>query len=133
MCLVIDRNIHLDLVPKTSKSHILVRKALFKLNDRYITPYIQFPVKFNIFGIAKLEYKYYLKPTYEIRMVPMINDGIHSYTNFNYGTHIAIIPAKTSYFKGCNDDIVSNKLIIFKNEIVYKIWKLLQFRKVISL
>ena len=111
MCLVIDRNIHLDLVPKTSKSHILVRKALFKLNDRYITPYIQFPVKFNIFGIAKLEYKYYLKPTYEIRMVPMINDGIHSYTNFNYGTHIAIIPAKTSPLPPVDRPLFPERLI----------------------
>lgn len=144
MCLIIDQNIHPNLVPKTSKSHILVRKHLFVQEHEYFTPIMRFPVKFDKFGIAELEYKNELKPidSYEYNrrtngFIPsdkfIIKEGIHSHVYGNSGEYLAIIPAGTSYYVGLYEDIVSNKLIIFKNEKVYKIWKLLQFRKVISL
>ena len=144
MCLIIDINIHPDLIPKTSKSHILVRKHLFIQENEYFTPIMRFPVKFDRFGIAELEYKYKLQPidSYEYNrrtngFIPsgkfIINKGIHSCVYDNPEEYLAIIPAGTSYYVGLYEDIVSNKLIIFKNEKVYKIWKLLQFRKVISL
>ena len=121
MCLIIDINIHPDLIPKTSKSHILVRKYLFVQEHEYFTPIMRFPVKFDRFGIAELEYKNELIPidSYEYNsrtngFIPsgkfIIKEGIHSCVYGNPEEYLAIIPAGTSYFKGCNDDIVSNKL-----------------------
>lgn len=57
-----------------------------------------------------------------------IFEGIHSYQkrfDFSYGRfYYSIIPKGTQYYIGDNDDLVSLKLIIFKNWFRYWIYKI---------
>ena len=54
---------------------------------------------------------------------PVINEGFHSYTTRRHSNSvqsnrkqkIAIIPKGAQYARGTNDDIVSNRIIVFSN------------------
>lgn len=58
-----------------------------------------------------------------------IFEGIHSVTSdfscyTDYCSKIAIIPKGTEFYTGINDDLVSLKLIIFKNKFRYYMYKI---------
>lgn len=50
----------------------------------------------------------------------VINKGIHAYTTQYNGTHPAIIPKGTLVYYGLYDDIVAEKLIIYKDKEIWQ-------------
>ena len=50
-----------------------------------------------------------------------VENGIHSYVEkrFTTGMHYAIIPKGTKFFIGCEGDVVSEKLIIYKRKPLF--------------
>ncbi len=123
MCLTIDLKKHPDLKPIKLDKDLIVRKYLCNKNDvpgyyrkrfmtKYVTPFMYVRVHF-LFGKAILRAKLG-------EVDSEIYEGIHSTTVYIYSDHLiehkAIIPKGSLVYYGTNGDIVSNKLIIFKNK-----------------
>ena len=138
MCLFIDTNIHSERMrygnfkklpkPFIARTNIVVYKNLSKIKNAIYTPYQRNFIRFNVNGI------YYLESNLTQKKYPFgyeyldrgyyIYEGIHSFTKKNTfvpgSIYYAIIPKGSMYYFGNNDDIVSDKLIIFKNQKAYK-------------
>lgn len=104
-----------------AETDILCYKCLDKNEDgEYCTPFTYFPIEF-VGGICEMKSRLY-------RDKKCVNVGIHSYALIDKaeelkedfydkdGTDIydAIIPKGAYYYIGKEDDIASNKLIIFE-------------------
>lgn len=108
-----------------AETDLLVYKCLDTSKGRngveYCTPYQYFPITFDE-GVCKMKSKL------ECDVRNSIHIGIHSYfdkesadntaMHFNKqdGTKVfyAIIPKGAEYYFGCDCDVVSNKLVIFR-------------------
>ena len=138
MCLNVNMKIHHEVEnngfnfpkPFIADKNIVVYKELEKNSDGYITPYRNFPVEFNIMGIAKLKSDveddvFPFKGNWYSLIEFSVDNGIHSYRQQLYPSnnfHYAIIPKGAKYLVGCFGDIVSEKLIIFKTKKSFKFW-----------
>ena len=118
MCLIIDSTKHKKLfgfyLPKIAWKDIPVYKTLSHYNSGKIkTPYQSHPV---IFHKKKAVLRSILIPYNE-----EVSKGIHAYikNTVSYPSHCklhkAIIPKGSLYYIGKYDEIVSTKLIIFKD------------------
>lgn len=112
-----------------AETDLLVYKCLDSSNGEngveYCTPYQYLPITFND-GVCNMKSKLEGKSNYV--HIQHIDIGIHSFfdkfsadaTAMQFhkqdGTKVfyAIIPKGAEYFFGCDGDIVSNKLVIFK-------------------
>lgn len=118
MCLVIDLYRHPTLKPFVAKYDIPVKKLLTKdRRGNYFTLYRGYSVIFSN-GIATLEacLEKPKKVSIQGHFNYIINEGIHSWRS-NPGCYIinnAIIPKGTLYYIGRDNDIVSEKLIIYE-------------------
>lgn len=125
MCLTIDLNKHPDLKPIRLDKDLVVHKYLCDKKDvpgpyrkrfmtKYVTPFTYTQVHF-LFGKAILRAKLDKVDEYN-----QIYRGIHSARAYMYSNifihHNAIIPKGSLVYYGTNGEIVSNKLIIFKNK-----------------
>lgn len=130
MCLTIDPKKHRfwfnHYVPKVAQEDILVYKSLFLREEGYVTGCRAYPVTFTD-GIAVLE------ATIVVEKCPyrsatkwhkdrVIGPGIHSFhtSPFCLRTNFAIIPKGTTFYVGDNNDMVSEKLVIFQFEHYYR-------------
>ncbi len=126
MCLTIDLNKHPDLKPIRLDKDLLVHKYLCNKNDvpgyyrerfmtKYVTPFMYAQVHF-LFGKAILRAELDEPNACCIQ----IDRGIHSMKVYMYSDvfihHKAIIPKGSLVYYGTDGDVVSNKLIIFKNK-----------------
>ena len=119
--------------PFIAKNNIIVYKALDTKDDgnmHICTPYMNFPI---IFDNGKCVMK---EPRMDI-YGDLVENGIHSYTTEQRcketcddffqctGTRRfwAVIPKGSEFFVGIDDDIVSNKLIIFKTREEFRKYK----------
>lgn len=96
-------------------------KWLKNRNSILLTPFQEKPVVFKN-GIAVQETDNFSYGTFGF-----IYKGIHSYQIWDYvynGCYYSIIPKGTQYYIGNNNDLVSLKLIIFKNKFRYWIYKI---------
>ena len=123
MCLKINKKKHPDLIlPRISDKPIIVSKTLFVDSTIFYKDYYTLVRLYKIHfvhGISYLCAEFSFDNTGRY-----IYKGIHSLvepTNkiqktgrWNY-LFPAVIPPHTEYYVGCNGDIVSNELIIFKN------------------
>lgn len=130
MCLTINPKEHRfwfnHYVPKVAKEDILVYKRLLLREEGYITACRAYPVTFTD-GIAVLEAtiiveKWMYRCVTKWHKDRIIGLGIHSYRTppFCLRVNFAIIPKGTTFYVGDNNDIVSEKLIIFQFEDHYK-------------
>lgn len=125
MCLTIDLKKHPDLKPIRLDEDLLVHKYLCdkkKVSDlhrkrfmtKYVTPFTYTSVHF-LFGKAILRAKLDEPDGHN-----QIYRGIHSTRAYMYSDvfihHKAIIPKGSLIYYGTDGDVVSNKLIIFKNK-----------------
>lgn len=125
MCLIIDLNKHPDLKPIRLDKDLVVHKYLCDKKDlpgpyrkrfmtKYVTPFTYTQVHF-LFGKAILRAELDKPNRYD-----QIRIGIHSTKLYMYSDvfihHKAIIPKGSLVYYGTNEDVVSNKLIIFKNK-----------------
>lgn len=125
MCLTIDLKKHPDLKPIRLDEDLLVHKYLLNRKDvpdchrkrfmtKYVTPFTYTPVHF-LFRKAILRAKLDKVDEYN-----QIYRGIHSSKAYMYSDifihHEAIIPKGSLVYYGTEGDVVSNKLIIFKNK-----------------
>ena len=114
------------LKPKVATKDIKVYKILKEIHSNYLTPYMRERINF-INGKADL-------PTVKIKAYKnwllgefFVEEGYHSFItlkeakfnlNFNFRSNVAIfnaiIPKGTKYFIGTYNDIVSEKLIIYR-------------------
>lgn len=124
MCLTINPKEHVfwfnHYIPKVAKRDILVfKRLLLQTNGQYITSYRAHPVNF-------VNGRTVLKATIEVEKSRwsvatkwhrdrIIGPGIHSYRSMRYYFNYAIIPEGTTFYVGRNNDIVSEKLIIFQH------------------
>jgi len=133
MCLIISKSLHpYDIIwnydpPKSLKSNkdILVFKylAISKFFG-LITPLRRKPITFNN-GICELK-----ADSFRVNLSSVsgfvVEDGIHAYIKSFGNTdtlkvYFAVIPKDTPFYIGTEHDIVSLRLIIFKNRFAY--WK----------
>lgn len=124
MCLIINPKEHVfwfnHYIPKVAKRDILVFKGLLLHSDRqYFTFCRAHPVDF-VNGKAVLEAdieieKSQCRNATKWHKDRIIGPGIHSYRSPQLCYNYAIIPEGTTFYVGCNDDIVSEKLIIFQH------------------
>lgn len=132
MCLIVNRDIH-DILhgesdPFIAQYNILVFKQLSSegfLRKKYSTPFAYCPVKFNK-GVAELGISRTVRidPAENFQFV--VNEGIHSvraidicYKNWLGKFYLAVIPQGTTFYVGNSNDMVSDRLIIFKNRKAY--------------
>lgn len=119
MCLT---PIHLE--PLIAEKDIFCKKCLItKTFNRLYTPYQGAFIEFNN-GI-------YIQVAYHFSFDEFgdINQGIHSYSKYPTGlrddlAYPCIIPKGTQYYIGYDGDLVSLRLIIFKNKFRYWIYKI---------
>ena len=123
MCLYIKKNTDANIAEKD----ILVFKCLDYRCGEYATSYRYYPIRFDSDNKAEL--------SAEIQKgdFDTILTGIHAYRNLGYATNIAysyyllfktkvyyaIIPKGTKYYIGEHEDIVAERMIIFKNNKDY--------------
>lgn len=131
MCLTINKQVHPNYEPMTAEKDLVVYKIL---RSKRTTPFMGFPVKF-IFGKARLKAEFEINFFYNQfseETFRTVYKGIHayltfqkcedyirlfSYTSDNFTIHKAIIPKGTNYFIGIHNDIVSEKMIIYKKTL----------------
>lgn len=146
MCLTINKAIHKEFdaeynIPKpfVADEDIMVLKELIHLKwSAYVTPYYGACVCFNEDGIATLEslkkgvhrknsliieeikYPFGIED-FEIGKF-YVAEGVHSYIrqDINSTYYYAIIPKGSYYYIGIDNDMVSDKLIIFKDKESYE-------------
>ena len=122
MCLRIDSFYHEDYEPLTYNKNIKVIKCLHRFNNNFYTPFCKYPVQFHQ-GKAELITSEFSRSYYFSNI--NVEQGIHSFRShiyFNkkcYLTFKAIIPKETPFYIGKDADMVSLKLIIFKNWFAY--------------
>ena len=123
MCLYIKKNTDASIAEKD----ILVFKCLDYRCGEYATSFRYHPIRFDSDNKAEL--------SAEIQKgdFDTILTGIHAYRNLGYATniaysyhllfktevHYAIIPKGTKYYIGEHEDIVAERMIIFKNNKDY--------------
>lgn len=125
MCLTIDLKKHPDLKPIKLDKDLLVHKYLSdkknvpglyrkRFMTKYVTPFTYTYVHF-LFGKAIFRAKLDKVDAYN-----QIYRGIHSARAYMYSNifihHKAVIPKGSLVYYGTDGDMVSNKLIIFKNK-----------------
>lgn len=131
MCLSINKQFHPNYEPMTAKENLVVYKVL---DMKRTTPFMRFPVKF-IFKKARLKAKFeisFIYNPFNATTFRVVYQGIHAYLTLqrcedlirinahisdNYTIHKAIIPKGTNYFIGIYDDIVAEKMIIYKKTL----------------
>lgn len=131
MCLAIDKWKHIDLQPIILDKDLYVTKILkinpsmYPFSNNWVTPYMLKPIKF-IFGkvtlrakINKSDFSYSYNTSGILEA--LIAKGIHSLIGPNINgipgkSFIAKIPKGTKVYYGKDYDIVSEKLIIYKNK-----------------
>lgn len=112
------------LKPFIAEKDILCKKCLIKSANHLYTPYQNVPITFNKGISIQIEYRF------GFDALGNINQGIHSY--FKWCTialasnliYPCVIPKGTPYYIGKYDNLVSLKLIIFKNKFRYWIYKI---------
>lgn len=112
------------LSSRIAEKDILCKKRLIKRSNRLYTPYQNTFIEFNK-GIC-IQKAY----SFGFDQFGDIHEGIHSDVKFrmvlpNDLVYPCIIPKGTQYYVGDCDDLVSLKLIIFKNKFrcwIYKIF-----------
>ena len=133
MCLYVHRAYHRSFhpVPAIAREDKHVYKVLLTNGSKYITPYRQTQVIFtDDIGILSATL---------INILITVTCGIHAFRNYERAMRSgaflpdprykliicnAVIPKGTKYFIGTNDDIVAEKLIIFKTEEAFKTYAL---------
>ena len=131
MCLYIKKNTDANIAEKD----ILVFKCLDYRCGEYATSFRYYPIRFDSGNKTELSAeiqkgdKQYVDGEY----FDTILAGIHAYRNLGYATliaysynmlfntnvHYAIIPKGTKYYIGEHEDIVAERMIIFKNKKDY--------------
>lgn len=126
MCLVISKRDHfLSLLPKTAKEDIVVYKLLLYKFSRLITPFHCKEINFH--NNKCILTANFTKRFSALHRGYIVEQGIHAFrckeTAEKELIHCpypkileAIIPTGTRYYIGKDGDIVSEKLIIFRNE-----------------
>lgn len=117
MCLVISLRYHkYQLEPLIANEDILVYKRLnhYGKSKDYYTPVMDTIVNFY-------RNKAILQDNFGL-WNGCVEEGIHSYyveKENPFGMHYAIIPKGTKFFIGCDGDVVSEKLIIYKRKPLF--------------
>lgn len=138
MCLTIDDIKHPDFKPIRLDKDLVVSKLLLspdlkkiswprerwwlKFICNFITPCRYKPIHF-LFGNCILQAKLDTPIPSSVYSYMLINKGIHAYTFKNVTMYPAIIPKGTLVYYGCNNHIVAEKLIIYKDK---KLWQQLK-------
>lgn len=109
--------------PFIAEEDIFCTKCLIKESNCLYTPYQKASIKFNNGIYIQLAYRFSFDTSGDI------HQGIHSYYRHDifYNKLIVypcIIPKGTQYYIGSNNDLVSLKLIIFKNIFRYWVYKI---------
>ena len=144
MCLSVNLDFHKvknnKPIALVAKQSILVYKVLEVEDKHYHTPFeymaINFDDEYGMFFYKTTRFS--INRTYfysEGHTAYDVLRGIHSYINFDeadYTTdymknlydskpniHYAIIPKGSKFYIGCDDDIVSSNLVVFKNKTKY--------------
>jgi len=132
MCLIIDNIKHPDFKPIRLDKDLVVSKFLLNSNSKnvlwpcapwwleficnFITPCQYKPIHF-LFGQCTLRAKLDTPRKTPLNSLSMyIDKGIHAYNTREDNLHPAIIPKGTLVYYGVDDDIVAEKLIIYKNK-----------------
>ena len=124
MCLRIDSFYHKDYEPLTYNKNIEVIKCLHRTNNNFYTPCFNYPVQFH-HGKAELTTSRFSRSSSSYYSIVNVEQGIHSFRSHVYFnkklllTFKAIIPKGTLFYIGKDADMVSLKLIIFKNWFAY--------------
>ena len=111
--------------PFIAEKDILCKKCLIKLDNDLYTPYQNVPITFNKGTCIQIAYYGFNFDEYG-----NIRQGIHSYSKLctkglaSDLIYLCIIPKGIQYYIGKYDDLVSLKLIIFKNRFRYWIYKI---------
>lgn len=128
MCLYIKSGVH------EAQTDIHVFKVLEPRfsGGRYITPFFFTPVNFNPQNIATMKSEL-LEVYDDDSETNVVRIGIHSFVNlkavenydfnrFSNTYHFcnAVIPKGARYYIGVDDDVVSDRLVIFENEEAYE-------------
>ena len=146
MCLIINTDIHIKRTwnsnfrrripkPLVADKDILCVKLLmpvpFGTRYKFMTPFRNMGVKFDwLNGIAELvsDVKSKRLPFSVIKTVVkdekfLVENGIHSRSKktllLGCEQFYAIIPKGAKYYVGVDGDLVSNRLLVFENEIFY--------------
>ena len=113
----------IHLKPLIAEKDIFCKKRLIKYLNHLYTPFRGVSIEFNN-GI-------YIQKAYRFSVDEFgnINQGIHSHSKYYRSldstiVYPCIIPKGTQYYIGSANDLVSLKLIIFKNKFRYWIYKI---------
>ena len=113
------------LNPRIAEKDIFCKKRLIKFKDEFFTPYQHMRIEFNN-GICIQQIH-----CFGFDEFGNIHQGIHSNSkcaiDISRLVYPCIIPKGTQYYIGDANDLVSLKLIIFKNKFRYWMYKI--FRK----
>jgi len=110
-------------VPRIAEKDIFCKKLLIKRSGRLYTPYQGALIEFNNGICIQGAYRF------SFDKFRNINQGVHSYSKYCIGlrsdlTYPCIIPKGTKYYIGKYNDLVSLRLIVFKNKFRYWIYKI---------
>ena len=139
MCLRINITFHKKEKLIVAERSILVYKVLERYfgkeyNNKYHTPFIGKSINFNpddgMYFYKNTQIKKELFGSDEHKQ-KLITNGIHSFTDkqfaidychnslYRQSMHYAIIPKGSNFYIGCDGDIVSTNLVVFKRKKDY--------------